>query len=198
MRRGSTSRADDTYRWMRPGIRSGRLSPGQLTEARVATETIVPRESIEHGDVSWESNVLATHHELSRTPLQDDLTPVTGEWQAAHAAYHAALLEACPNRRLLVIATGLRDTGKLYRCWPKGLGADLYDGRDVPAEQRRLLDATQARDTNGAIAALVEHIESSSTLLMRIGRAQSVAGASSTTPRPRPDPVHDRQRRTKE
>lgn len=143
-----------------------------LTEARVAIETMVLRQSIEHGDVSWESRLLAAHHVLTRTPLEgDDGEPVSEEWRIAHAAYHAALLDACPNPRLQGIANSLRDAGELYRCWSRGLGADQED-RDVAAEHRRIMDAALARDVEDAVAELSEHISRTARALMDLGRLQ--------------------------
>lgn len=140
-----------------------------LTQARVAIETLVLRLSIEHGDVGWESRVLAAHHTLSRTPVEDDAgDPVSERWRAAHAEYHAALLEACPNPRLRSIAHTLRDAGELYRCWSKGLRDGVEDDRDVAAEHRRILDATLARDVDTAVRELTVHIERTTAVLIAL------------------------------
>lgn len=146
-----------------------------LTEARVAIETLVLRQSIEHGDIAWESRVLAAHHLLTRTPIEGaDGTPVSEEWQLVHAAYHAALLEACPNPRLQAIANSLRDAGELYRCWTRGLrrDQDFEDDRDVAAEHRRILEAALARDVELASAELTQHIELTTCLLIEMSGAQ--------------------------
>ena len=143
-----------------------------LTEARVAIETMVLRQSIEQGDVSWESKVLAAHHVLSRTPLEGvDGTPVSEEWRTAHTAYHSALLDACPNPRLRGIAESLRDAGELYRCWSRGLRKG-DDDRDVAAEHQRIMDAALARDVKQAVAELSEHINLTARALMDLGRLQ--------------------------
>src|SRR5690349_21307966 len=43
-----------------------------LTEARVAIETLVLRQSVTHGDLAWETTVLGAHHTLARTPKLGD------------------------------------------------------------------------------------------------------------------------------
>ena len=42
-----------------------------LTDARVEIETLVVRSAIASADLAWESNVLAAHHTLVRTPQVD-------------------------------------------------------------------------------------------------------------------------------
>ena len=57
----------------------------QLTEARVTIEAFVLRQSIEHGDLGWESALLAAHHTLARTPARTAAGEVNEDWLAAHA-----------------------------------------------------------------------------------------------------------------
>src|SRR5437867_10636432 len=75
-----------------------------LTEARIHIETLVLRQSIEGGDLSWESAVLAAHHTLARTPVCTGNGEGNTGWLEAHAHYHETLLAASPNRRLRTIA----------------------------------------------------------------------------------------------
>src|SRR5450432_3058492 len=46
-----------------------------LSEARVALETLALRYAMAEGDIDWESRLIAAHHRLSRTPLQDPDDP---------------------------------------------------------------------------------------------------------------------------
>jgi len=39
-----------------------------LTEARVVIEPLVLRQSVERGDLAWESDILAAHHAMRRLP----------------------------------------------------------------------------------------------------------------------------------
>lgn len=161
------------------GVRVSPLSHSdlaELTEARVAVETLVLRGAVEHGGLPWESQVIAAHHTLARTPPAEDADTArfADAWTAAHAAYHAALLAGCPNGRLRSIALGLRDSAELYRQWSRPLGEGA--GRDIANEHRVLLDAVLARDVEGAATALAEHISTTSALLLETAEHSSPPG----------------------
>lgn len=136
-----------------------------LTDARAAIETLVLGQAVEHGGVAWESEVLAAHHRLARTPQMaaDGPARLSDEWTAAHAAYHHALLAGCPNPRLLAIAESLRDAAELYRAW----SVPLTPGRrDVAGEHRAILDAVLAHDPDAATTTLAVHIQHTSDILL--------------------------------
>jgi len=130
----------------------------ELTQARVHIETMVLRLSIEFGDLDWESDAVAAHHKLARTPphVNDGARDPNPDWDEVHAAFHLALLAGCPNRRLLDIAMRLRSEAELYRHWAVTFGPD--ESRDPAAEHRRLLDAAVARDADLAATLVAEHI----------------------------------------
>ncbi len=138
----------------------------ELTEARVEVETLVLRQAVAHGDLAWESAVIAAHHTLTRTPQidGDDPARLSEEWTAAHAAYHSAVLAGCPNGRLRGIAEGLRDSAELYRQWSGPLGHD--EARDVAGEHRSILDAVLAREEDTAARALADHIGRTTLVLL--------------------------------
>ncbi|MFD9826619.1 GntR family transcriptional regulator [Tsukamurella tyrosinosolvens] len=139
-------------------------SLGDLTDARIALESLVLARSIEEGDVAWESQVVATHHTLERTPLlSDEPVRVSDEWVQAHAAFHAAILAGCSNRRLVQITQALRDEAELYRRWSFPLGVER--DRDLAGEHRRIMELTMARDAAGATEALRDHIAHTTRLL---------------------------------
>lgn len=145
-----------------------------LTEARVAIETLVLRQSVECADVTWESAVLAAHHTLSRTPLPADDGTINPEWLSAHARFHQVIQEACPNPRLRAIAGSLRDAAEVYRCWSRPFGEEQH--RDVAAEHRRIAEAALARDAEAAIAAQRDHIELTARLVVQ-SREDQQAGS---------------------
>jgi DNA-binding GntR family transcriptional regulator len=136
-----------------------------LTDARCLLETAVLRQSIEHGCVEWESQVLAAHHRLGRTPQMaaDDPARLTEEWAAAHSDYHQALLSACPNPRLLALAESLRTSAELYRRWSVPLG---HEDRDISGEHRGMLDAVLDHDADTAVALLIAHIRHTTNVLV--------------------------------
>lgn len=139
-----------------------------LTEARCAIEALVLRSSIRHGDLAWESAVLAAHHRLDRTPQMapDDPGRLGDEWAAAHAAFHLALLAGCPNPVLLGTAVSLRDSAELYQRW--SVPQD-FTQRNIPAEHRAILDAALAHDADTSSDLLTKHIQHTTDILLHAG-----------------------------
>ncbi len=76
---------------------------------------------------------------LSRTASLDTFGRVSEAWLAAHSGFHGALLQACPNTRLVHIAESLRDVSEVYRCW--SVRSHESAARDVEAEHDRIATA---------------------------------------------------------
>jgi DNA-binding GntR family transcriptional regulator len=135
----------------------------QLTEARVLLETLVLRQAVERGDLTWESSIVAAHHQLANTPKIRPAGDLDGAWVAAHEQFHQRLLRGCGNDRLYGAAMSLRDAASLYRLWSVPVGHD-YD-RDVDREHQQLLEAVLARDPQAASDRLARHIQRTSDSL---------------------------------
>src|ERR1700757_4858696 len=88
-----------------------------LTESRVEIESVALRLAIERGDVQWETQIVAAHHLLERTPVVDDDGQYFEEWGVRHRDFHQALLAGSNNDCLLGVVQGLRDSAELYRRW---------------------------------------------------------------------------------
>lgn len=149
-----------------------------LTTARCEIEGLALRYSIEHGDLAWEASVVAAWHTLERTPMGDDhaagrAAGTLGEWASAHSAFHASLLAACPNRRILASAASLRDAAELYRQWSwRAAGVE----RDVGSEHQALVDAVLQRDAGRAVAVLHEHLTTTTRLLVAVNQSTADPG----------------------
>ncbi|PRY44672.1 GntR family transcriptional regulator [Umezawaea tangerina] len=144
------------------------LSPEDLTDltnTRIDLETLAARRSVEHGDLAWETALVAAHHTLAGTSLMAGEGEVNEGWIDAHRAFHHALVAGCGSPRLQGLATGLRDAAELYRIWSTSLTHDTK--RDVPAEHARLLELAIARDADGLVAALAAHIQGTTDMLLR-------------------------------
>jgi DNA-binding GntR family transcriptional regulator len=128
-----------------------------LTESRVAVESIALRLAIERGDVRWETEIVAAHHVLERTPVLDADGRFHEPWAGVHRDFHRALTAGCNNARLQGVVLALRDSAELYRRWWWALADDRQ--RDLAGEHRQLKDLTLARDADAAIDALVHHIK---------------------------------------
>jgi DNA-binding GntR family transcriptional regulator len=139
-----------------------------LTLARCQIEGAALVQSIEHGDLGWESDVVASHYALERTPVWRDPSrrAVSAEWEVLHKAFHAALLSACPSSRLINIAASLRDSAEIYRSWSLGMTLDAGH-RDFESEHRDIKEAALARDARAASNALQLHLQRTADLLTR-------------------------------
>ena len=149
-----------------------------LVTARCAVETQALKLSIEHGDLHWESSLVAVHHCLERTPL--DLTDYAGSqndpWTVVHRRYHEVLLEGCPSKRLVSVAMALRDSGELYRRWSQPL--EEGGTRPVADEHRSITQAVLDRDATRACRLLDEHIRLTARMVaLRCHAERSHAGA---------------------
>ena len=144
-----------------------------LTTARCELEGLVLRISIEHGDIAWESELVAAHHSLDRTPVESESDPLlmSEEWTRAHSRFHGALLAACPNQRLRNMALSLRDAAELYRRWSRPIGHDEH--RDVRGEHRALVEAALRGDAAEAVRLLEEHLRRTTRALGARERAMS-------------------------
>jgi DNA-binding GntR family transcriptional regulator len=150
------------------GFRVVSVSPEDLrhlTEVRVLIESLALRQSVEQGDLAWESDILAAHHRMRGLPMLTSRLAVNEAWQEAHAIFHSTLLHACPNTRLTKIADMLRDSAEVYRCWSAQYGQE-HD-RDVASEHQRILDAALKGDADEATTALSEHIELTTEILLQ-------------------------------
>jgi len=143
----------------------------ELTDARIELECLVLARSIRDGDLAWESQVVAAHHRLERSPFltADDPVRITDEWVEAHGAFHRALLDGCANRRLFQLAEGLRHEAELYRRWSQPLGHERH--RDLGAEHRELLETALAHDPDAAVRSLTEHISHTTRLLLAVAES---------------------------
>lgn len=135
-----------------------------LTEARVSIECMVASRSVRDGDVSWEAEVLATHHRMTRMAMHGDEGRIRPEWLQAHEAFHAALLAGQDNEYLIDAAVRLRALSEVYRCWAHNQG---IGDRDVDDEHRRLCEMAVARDATGVSELLRKHIELTSEQLIQ-------------------------------
>jgi DNA-binding GntR family transcriptional regulator len=128
-----------------------------LTQVRVQIESLAFGQTLLNGDVAWETEVVATHHTLQRTPTVLPDGQFNEGWSIAHRTFHQALLAGCGSPRLEAIAAGLRDSAELYRRWYWALAED--HARDIPAEHTSLRDLAISRDATAGIPLLTEHIE---------------------------------------
>jgi len=127
----------------------------EVAAMRELLEGHAMRESFQHGDVEWESRVLAAHHKLARleTRMSSGDRGATEEWKRYDREFHAALISACGSTELMAAHRQIFDHYLRYQ-----IIAVIYRGDEAAREHRRLLDCALARDCDTAAAVLGEHI----------------------------------------
>lgn len=144
-----------------------------ISRVRQEIESTALRASIEHGDLNWETRVLAAFHRLDRTPMKDASSKMLNPaWEQAHDAYHSALIAGCGSDWLIKICTLLREQADRYR--QMSVVAEKHSKRNVGSEHKDLTDAILARDADRACALLQKHFAATTELaLARLGHQRS-------------------------
>jgi DNA-binding GntR family transcriptional regulator len=124
-----------------------------LTKVRIEIESLCLTWAIQHGNLEWESRVIAARHRLSKT-FRAFGGQVTTEWTSAHDEYHHALVSACGSPRLLQIRLQLYEKSERYR----KLELSLPRNRDPEDEHAKIVDAVLARDVPRATRLMAAHI----------------------------------------
>jgi len=164
-----------------------------LFQQRIIFEGIALRQSIAKGDLEWQSQVVAAHHRLSRTPMTspDDATKLNPQWLARHEEFNFVMMQACGSKRLLQIVRQLAEASAIYQ---RALLPVLSESAERETEHADLLDAILAGDADKAASVLTLHMRKTCDrmlpFLMQGGgdeaRASSgPSGARASTARPR-------------
>lgn len=130
----------------------------ELTAARIEIEQACLRRALACGDVAWESELIAVHHRLARTPTHpagasDSFNPL---WIAAHADFHSALTSACDNRWLLRMREMLSVQHARYLDFAVAIDRGT---RDAAREHRELMEMALARDADRISALIAAHLD---------------------------------------
>lgn len=161
------------------GFRVAAASAGDLVDiahVRILIECEALKLALAQGDVTWEAGLLAAHHHLSRLTMNDAALHghLSEKWDAAHMAFHDALLSACNSPVLLEIASNLRQRSARYRHISLNVDAKIHAGadkrghtRDVAAEHKALIDAALSRDVERATQLLRIHFQQTADLAMQ-------------------------------
>lgn len=129
-----------------------------IARLRAEIECLGLRWSMKHGDVAWESVLVAANHTLARAEqnLSSDPESYALEWDEAGRAFHAALVSACRSPRLIDMQARLYDQSRRFRL------AELKEGRIDLGASRASHDAIVAAALEGncdsAVAALQRDI----------------------------------------
>jgi GntR family transcriptional regulator, carbon starvation induced regulator len=141
------------------GFRVAPLTPEDvldIMETRLVIEGAALSRSIAHGDLQWETGLVASFHTLSRIAVPHQAGLDAEIWVKHHRAFHMSLIAACSSRWQLELALLLFDQAERHRASAMRIPQARLS-RDANAEHKEILDATLARDAPMAIAALERH-----------------------------------------
>lgn len=149
-----------------------------LTEVRCRAETHALELAVQRGDLSWESDLIAAHHKLSRTPRRSEKDPrhVADAWAEAHREFHTKLIEACRVPVLLELSRQISDATELHRRWAAPSSAASH--RNVEEEHEEILNAALARDVETASALLRRHYECTLQVVLNSGLLEGIETSS--------------------
>lgn len=143
----------------RRGFRVAPISEKHLAEVvqlREEAEILLLRSAFKHGDVRWESEIVAAFHALQRTAdYKFNPGPYTHDWETAHRGFHLALLSAAQLPMLEDFHLSLWDHVSRYRNLAysgKRMSPNVFEGH------KQLMDAVVARDEELACVLLRRHV----------------------------------------
>ena len=141
----------------------------ELTRTRCWLEEIALRESIKHGDSSWEERIVLAFHWLARSDRTNEgaVNTLSPDWETHHQEFHMALISACRSKILLEFCSELAQRSFRYRSLAEVV---QYRDRHELDEHRALQDAVIARNADAAVDLLKQHYEVTSTILINSGR----------------------------
>ncbi len=149
----------------------------ELIRTRRWVDELGLRESLRHGGVAWEENVVLSYYRLARTPRYTEKDSVTRnpDWYEAHKKFHMALVDACGSEWLKRFSLTLFDAMERYRSVSRTPGVLRSGHLD---EHRAIMEATVARDTESAVRLVSEHFERTGQLVLEKlnERARTQAG----------------------
>ena len=144
-----------------------------LTETRIAIESMAIRKAIAHGDVEWEAQVLSSFHRLSRTPPPTTIANHAA-WALAHRQFHESLVAHCGSPWLLRLCGMLYDKSERYRNLAER--STRPEERDTATEHRVLLEAIAIeRDADKAVALIGAHFRATTDVILHAGFTETSA-----------------------
>lgn len=150
------------------GFRVAPVSRSELIDlvaTRIEIEGLCLRDSVEHGDIEWQSGIVASFYRLNETSDFDAEHPErpNSDWTEAHDRFHVALVAACRSPIKLRIRAALNDQMERYRRLSVAL---RKKDRDVRAEHRAFMEAALARDAVRLVDLMRSHLEATQAILL--------------------------------
>ncbi len=172
------------------GFRAAPISGADLrdiTHVRCEIEAHCIRSAIRCGDVTWEADIVAALHKLSKTPFHAERDPgrAADEFALAHTDFHDALVRACDSPWFLKLRDILYAQSERYR----RLSVPLAKySRDASKEHRDIAAAVLARKADMAVKLLTKHLQTTTRIILESGAVEQDFGpgvdVQETPPRP--------------
>ena len=147
----------------RLGARVAPISLAHLRDTyrvRGLLEAIAVRESVECGDPGWEAGLRESFQSfesaVARSQRKQDVTT----WSPAHELFHESLMAACTSQWLHTLLATIHVHSERYRTL-----AALTGERDPIREHGAIFAAAVARDAEGAVEALLAHLNETVRLI---------------------------------
>lgn len=136
-----------------------------LVAQRILLESIALRRCIERSCPEWQSEVLAAHHRLSKTPMKavTNSRELSPQWLERHDDFHRVMLQACGSPRLYQVIRQMAEAAELYH---RALLPVVERDAEMEVEHAQLLDAILAENSEDAIRILTLHLEKTRDVML--------------------------------
>ncbi|RCV86696.1 DNA-binding transcriptional regulator CsiR [Billgrantia montanilacus] len=161
------------------GYRVAPMSMAELTDlydARAQLEGLILKLAIERGDDSWEADILAKAHTLSKVMEVNTPDELLDVWDTRHQAFHTAIASGCRSPHLLQVRESLFDQVERYRhlwlCETVLSEAALERKR---REHAALVDVILERKAERAADMMREHLMTPVPIITEVMRRRGLA-----------------------
>jgi GntR family transcriptional regulator, carbon starvation induced regulator len=142
-----------------------------LIDARIEVESMCLRRSIQFGGASWEAEVLASAHLLSRLTADKAASDPDGlrNWESMQRRFHSALVAGCKSEWLLKIWNMLYDHCDRYTMTFLRARSEIGPLAEIelPPPHSEIAEAVLARQTERATDLLAKHLTAFDELVRR-------------------------------
>ncbi len=142
-----------------------------LLETRCRVEAMAFADSIAMGGPAWEERIVLLQYRLNAL----DRTGNAAAWEEIHRQFHAALVAACPSPYLLNFCGQLYDLAVRYR---NLASSSAYPKRKISEEHAAISAAALSRESDKAVALLMDHYRKTGEFLRRALAEQESARAA--------------------
>jgi GntR family carbon starvation induced transcriptional regulator len=136
-----------------------------LVDQRVLFESIALRRCMAAADVEWQSEVLAAHHRLARTPMIEagKDSHLSAQWIERHDEFHSVVLNACGSARLFRAIRQMAQEAQIYH---RALLPVVSRDEEMEQEHAQLVEAILDGDCEQAIRVLTLHQEKTRDVML--------------------------------